>query len=280
MENNLPLHTRFGMKWNPFDGETPPESLWSHDEIDDFILRVQQISRIGGFALITGTPGRGKSAVLRMLKHQLSSGHKIQVSELCRPQSRLRDFYYELGALYGVEMTGANRFGTFQRLREDWQSKIQSRSHRPLLIIDEAQELHPEVLLELRLLASVDLDSRSILTVVLAGDTRLSAMLERPEHQPVRSRIRASLQLRDWDAEQLASFLRHQIKEAGRPDLITPEVIQALCEQSLGSPRILSSLCAECLLQAKQAGRSAIDMDTWLDLGKKFRSKPSKTPAR
>lgn len=280
MEYSHPLHTRFGLKWNPFDGETPAESLWSHDEIDDFVLRVQQISRVGGFALITGAPGKGKSAVLRLLKHQLSSGQKVQVNELCRPQSRLRDFYYELGALYGVAMTGANRFGTFQRLREDWQSKIQSCKHRPLLIIDEAQELHPEVLLELRLLASVDLDSRSILTVVLAGDTRLSAMLERPEHQPVRSRVRASLQLADWDIERLTSFLKHQLKEAGRPDLIAPEVIQALCEQALGSPRILATLCAECLLQAKEAGRPAIDMDTWLDLGKKARTKPSKRPAR
>jgi type II secretory pathway predicted ATPase ExeA len=105
-------------------------------------------------------------------------------------------------------------------------------------------------------------------------------MLERPEHHPVRSRIRASLQLADWDTDRLASFLKHQIKEAGRPDLISAEVIQALCEQSLGSPRILGSLCAECLIQASQNDRSAIDMDTYLDLGKKSRSKPSKKPVR
>lgn len=278
---NLPYlsHEYFGLKWNPFEGGVPAESLWSSDETDDFVLRVQQLSRVGGFALVTGTPGMGKSAVLRHMRHQLSAGNKTQVNELCRPQSRLRDFYYELGALYGVPMTGANRFGTFQRLREDWQNKINAHKQRPLLIIDEAQELHPEVLLELRLLASVDLDARSILTVVLAGDLRLAALLERPEHRPVRSRVRASLQLSEWPAERLTTFLRHQVSEAGRPDLIAPEVIHALGEQSLGSPRILNALCNECLIYARQAGRPSIDMDTYLDLGKAHRRPPAK-PAK
>lgn len=264
-------HEYFGLKWNPFDGGTPSESLWSNDDFEDFSNRVMQLSRIGGFAVVVGVPGMGKSAALRLLRHRLSAGKRIRVNELCRPQSRLRDFYYELGALYNVEMTGANRFGTFQRLRTDWQSQIQSHRHRPLLIIDEAQELRPEVLLELRLLSSVDLDSKSVLTVVLAGDARLSAMLERPEHHPVASRIRAALHLNEWSSENLAAYLKHQIKEAGRHDLIAPEVMQALCDQSLGSPRVLNSICSDCLHVAQQARRTHIDMDTYLDLRKKYR---------
>lgn len=270
-------HETFGLKWNPFDGETPSANLWSHDEHDEFIMRVQQLTKVGGFAMVTGTPGLGKSALLRSMKHQLSMGGKIKTNELSRPQSRLRDFYHEIGALYGVTLTGANRFGTFNRLREDWQGQIKNKRQRPLLIIDEAQELHPEVLLELRLLSSVDLDSRSIMTVVLAGDERLQTMMDRPEHRPIKSRIRVGLRLKEWESANLQEFLEHQLREAGRPDLFDPEVQQALSEQCLGNPRVLNSLCNECLIAARRLEKQVVDMDVYLSFSQNHRHRKRKT---
>ena len=112
---------------------------------------------------------------------------------LTRPQSTVGDFYRELGHIFGVDLTPHNRWAGAKALREIWLAHIDASRDRPVLLVDEAQEMLPAVLSELRLLASSRLDARSLLTVVLAGDSRLAARLRRPELLPIASRIRARL---------------------------------------------------------------------------------------
>jgi general secretion pathway protein A len=91
---------------------------------------------------------------------------------ISRPQAGLADFYREMGDLFGVTLHPHNRWGGAKVLRERWQTHIDAAFSRPALIVDEAQEMLPAVLSELRLLASARLDSHILLTVVLAGDER------------------------------------------------------------------------------------------------------------
>ena len=127
-----------------------------------------------------GEPGVGKSAALRILSEHLSGLRDLCVGTLTRPQAKMADFYRELGHLFGVALSPNNRWHSSKALREKWLAHIEAAVYRPVLIIDEAQEMNSLVLSELRLLASADLDSRSILTIILAGDQRLAARLEEP----------------------------------------------------------------------------------------------------
>ena len=97
--------------------------------------------------------------------------------------------------------TPSNRWHSSKSLREKWLAHIEAALYRPVLIIDEAQETHSLVLSELRLLASADLDSRSTLTIVLAGDQRLAARLEEPDLLPIANRrcVAPSSRLRNSD---------------------------------------------------------------------------------
>ena len=103
---------------------------------------------------------------------------------------------------------------------------------RPVLLIDEAQESGVPVLSELRLLASAELDSRSILMVVLAGDRRLGVKLDSPELLPLASRIRSRLRPETLSAHQLADCLSHVLKLAGNPKLMSTALVQTLCEHA------------------------------------------------
>jgi len=164
----------YGLKWNPFTPSVPTEALHVTTRLESFCWRVQQLAGDGGFALVTGVPGCGKSAALRILTASLATQRDVTVGVISRPQANIADFYREMGDLFGVELRPHNRWGGAKILRQRWQAHIQSTLSRPVLLVDEAQEMQSAVLAELRLLASADLDSHILLTTVLAGDGRLA----------------------------------------------------------------------------------------------------------
>ena len=138
---------------------------------------MENLALEGGFALITGESGHGKSICMRGLAQHLSKIQEITVGEFSRPQSGLSDFYRELGVIFDTELKVSNRYGGFRMLREKWKAHIETTLLRPVLLIDEAQETVTTVLSELRLLTSSQFDSKILLTVVLAGDSRLTDRL-------------------------------------------------------------------------------------------------------
>ena len=190
---NKKLLSLYSLKFNPFSTQIPASALWAPPAIENFCWRIQQQVGEGGFALASGDPGTGKSAALRLLCERLSPLRDVTVGVLTRPQASLADFYRELGDLFQVSLAPHNRWASAKVLREKWHTHIETSLYRPVLLIDEAQEMSPAVLSELRLLTSADLDSRSILTVILAGDGRLTAKLDSPDLLPLASRIRSRL---------------------------------------------------------------------------------------
>lgn len=264
--NARTLQTLYALKWNPFSPEIPTEALWVSPRLELFCSRLQHQVREGGFALISGEPGSGKSAALRFTAQRLGALPDVSVGVLSRPQSHLADFYRELGHLFGVPLAPHNRWAGSKCLRQKWTAHLDQTLHRPLLLIDEAQEMHPLVLSELRLLASADFDSRCLLTVVLCGDARLLALLRTDSLLPVASRIRARLLLETLPARELLDCLQHCLDGAGNPHLLTPELMNILCEHALGNPRVLMQMADDLLLAAAQRQIDRIDEKLYLEV--------------
>lgn len=256
----------FGLQWNPFSPDVPVEALWRSTEFDTFSWRLERLVRQGGFALITGDPGTGKSVALRQLAHQLEQTPDVLVGALARPQSTLPDFYRELGHLFGVPLAPHNRWAGFKSLRETWAAQVEATRCRPVLLIDEAQEVLPNVLAELRILASTDFDSRSLLTVVLGGDGRLTRQFRRDDLLPVASRIRVRLTLGYLHPPQLVDWIGHVLQKAGRPDLMTPEVRQTLAEHAAGNLRVLANMAQDLLEAAARENREKIDAQLYFEV--------------
>lgn len=249
----------YGLKWNPFAPAVPAAALHVTTRLESFCWRVQQLVGEGGFALVTGAPGTGKSAVLRILAASLATQRDMKLGVISRPQANIADFYREMGDLFGVELHPHNRWGGAKILRQRWQTHIDEALSRPVLVIDEAQEMQPPVLAELRLLASADLDSRILLTIVLAGDGRLAERLRSDEFLPLTSRVRVRLAIERATPQDLQDCLRHALQQAGAPTLMTPEVIATLCDHAQGNPRTLMIMAGELLAAAVQREARQID---------------------
>ena len=274
---NKKLLGLYSLKFNPFSPQAPVSAFWVSPQIESFCWRIEQQIGEGGFALALGDPGTGKSTALRLLCERLSNLRDLSVGVLSRPQAQLADFYRELGHLFGVPLSPHNRWNSSQALREKWLAHIEASLYRPVLLVDEAQEMNSAVFCELRLLSSADLDSRSILTIILAGDHRLTHRLEETDLLPIASRIRSRLRLEALSPKQLQEGLNHLLKAAGNPRLLTPSLIQTLCEHAAGNLRLLMNMANDLLAAASHQERELIDEKLFFEVFA-LDPKPSKKP--
>jgi type II secretory pathway predicted ATPase ExeA len=198
------------------------------------------------------------------------------VGTISHPQSNLADFYREMGDVFAVPLKPHNRWGGFKVLRERWIAHLESTRRRPVLLIDEAQEMRPAVLSELRLLASARFDSQPLLCVILAGDARLIEKLRREELIPLGSRIRTRLATEHASRDELLACLKHVLAGAGNASLMTAQLRHTLCDHAAGNYRILSTMAAELLAAAAQRDLPQLDEKLYLEVF----AQPDSTPAR
>lgn len=256
----------YGLKYNPFLPALPVEDLWLPPGAESFLFRIESLVMDGGFGLVTGECGFGKSKLLHVLAARLGRIDSVMVGVIERPSSSLGDFYRELGHLFGVNLAPANRYGAFAALRARWRAHVAQALFRPVLLLDEAQEATATTLNELRLLGSERFDSENLLTVVLVGDSRLPERFRSADLLPLGSRIRTRLTLQPLAKDELAAFLDHILEHAGNPGVLTSGLKGLLVDHAAGSPRILCTMAGELLEHALQRSRPVVDEALYLEV--------------
>lgn len=264
--NNTDIRSQYGLKYNPFLPDVPAEALFTLPGTEHFAQRVQAMAAQGGFALITGDPGLGKSKTLQSIARRLEQIPDLTVGVMQRPQSALGDFYRELGELFNVGLSPANRYGGFKALRTRWKNHCQSTLLRPVLLVDEAQQVSTECLTELRLLQSHHFDSQSLLFTILCGDGRLPERFRSADLLPLGSRIGPRLVLLPLSPEQLQDYLNFALEKAGHPQLMTPELIRTLAAHAANNLRVVNQMAAELLSAAAERNLPRIDESLFLEL--------------
>lgn len=264
--NEQILRSLYGLKYNPFQPNIPVEDLWHPPGIDRFFFRVENLVMDGGFGMVSGENGLGKSKVLLLLENRLKRIGELDIAEMSRPQSSLADFYRELGDLFGVPLSPSNRYGGFKALRERWTAHVHNTLFRPVLLIDEAQEAAADCLNELRLLGSARFDSERLMTTILCGDSRLPERFRNRNLIPLGTRIRVRKILEPLERDDLLHFLDHALDMAGAPHLVTTELKEVLADHANGNLRVLTSMAADLLETAVRRELSQLDEKLFLEV--------------
>ena len=263
---NQKLLSAFGLKFHPFRPDVPIEALHATPALGAFCRRVEFTVGDGGFVMVTGEPGAGKSVTLRLLAAHLHGLRDVVVGTIDHPQSRVSDFYRELGDIFGVPFPPHNRWAGFKSLRTRWNEHIATTLMRPVLIIDEAQEMLASVFGELRVLTSKDFDSRSLLCIVFAGDSRLTERLRQPDLLPLGSRVRRRLVLEHASRDELCACLDHLLDVAGNPGLMSTELKATLAEHAAGNYRVMMNIADELLAAAVERDLPSLDEKLYFDV--------------
>lgn len=249
----------YGLSDNPFSIAPNPHYLFLSDRHREALAHLTYgLGETGGFVLLTGEVGTGKTTVSRCLLGQLPDN--TDTAFILNPSltelELLATLCDELKIRYGDNPT-------LKQLTDHLSHFLlanHSKGRNTVLIIDEAQHLRPEVLEQLRLLTNLETDTKKLLQVILIGQPELQLLLKRQELRQLAQRITARYHLLPLNEDEIALYVLHRLQVAGRFEpLFTRKAIKVLHKYTGGIPRLINLLCERALMAGYAQSKVPID---------------------
>ena len=215
-----------------------------------------------GMVLVTGEVGAGKTFLATMLGRRLGLGAVAAV--VSHPPHSRKQLLRTVARKLGLENTGgADRLDLAEAL-EAYLARLHRRRQTVALVVDEAQDLPPQALEELRLMWNWEREGQRLLQIVLMGQPDLRDRIREPRWEPLRQRIALACHLGPLSAEETEAYVAHRLRVAsdGRSRAeFTPGALRAIYEAVGGIPRLINTVADDCLLVGYAKGRHRLDVD-------------------
>lgn len=250
-------HPRVGMYNEFFHFDEPPFNITpdprflyyspAHREAYEHVM--YGITQRKGFIELTGEVGSGKTTLCRaVLAHLGPSTDTALVLNPCLTGAQL------LRAIlndFGLEVRGRDRLTYIERLNEFLLAKY-AEGINVAVIIDEAQDLSPSLMEEVRLLSNLETDQHKLMQLVLCGQPELKKRLQRPDLRQLRQRITVRYHLRPLSLEETMLYIQHRLNIAGARGgvVFEPKAVREVYRYARGGPRLINAVCDNALLAA------------------------------
>jgi general secretion pathway protein A len=266
----------FGLKELPFSIAPDPRYLYMSDQHREALAHlVYGINTEGGFVLLTGEVGTGKTTVCRCLLEQIPDNCDIAfiLNPKLTAEELLAAICDELGIHYPEGNTSIKVFvDNINAFLLDNHAK----GRETVLIIEEAQNLSTDVLEQVRLLTNLETNQRKLLQIIMLGQPELRDMLSRPELRQLAQRITARYHLGPLSKIEVAAYINHRLSVAGaRSKLFPDSTIGKVYRLSRGIPRLINLLCDRALLGAYVHGQNQVDKTTLSKAAREVFGKPN-----
>ncbi|WP_165924679.1 AAA family ATPase [Lysobacter sp. N42] len=213
----------------------------------------------GGFLLLTGEVGLGKTTISRAVFAELEE--QLQINSILNP--RLGELEMLMAIAEGFNIPLDNDPKSVKSITDAIANFLQESAHNgkhPVVVIDEAQHLLPTVLEQLRLLTNLETDSRKLLSVVLIGQPELKELLQRPDLRQVAQRVVARYQLMPFSEREVNAYIDHRLSTVGgSPALFTKSARHRIFKLTQGTPRLINLLCDRALQVACGKSKGQVD---------------------
>jgi len=237
------------------------------------------VSRNEGFIVITGEIGAGKTTLLRALIDGLH-GTNVVVGHLVTTQLGAEDTLRMVGASFGFKVKDVPKSELLITLEAFLISQT-TKGKRCLLIVDEAQNLTPKAVEELRMLSNFQFGNQALMQSFLVGQPEFREILQRPEMEQFRQRVAATCHIGPLDQDETQHYIEHRLRCAGstgKPSF-SPEAFEAIFKASGGIPRRINSVCDRVLLAGFLAGKTDLEITDVDEVVKEF-AQEAAVPAR
>ena len=266
----------FGLSEPPFSIAPDPRYLYMtprHQEALACLL--YGVNGDGGFVLLTGEVGAGKTTVCRCLLEQIPES--CDVAFIFNPKLTVEELLSTICTEFGiVHPPGNTSIKVFVDSINTYLLDAHARGRHTVLIIDEAQNLSAEVLEQMRLLTNLETNQRKLLQIILVGQPELLEILERQELRQLAQRIVARYHLSPLTQQEVSGYVAHRLQVSGaHSSLFRPALIRYLYRLSGGVPRLINLLCDRALLGAYAEGQDRVDRATLTKAAREVLGKPS-----
>ena len=242
----------FGLQEKPFAITPDPRYLYLSERHAEALAHLLYgINEAGGFIQLTGEVGTGKTTVIRSLLEQLP-GH-AEVALILNPRVTPAEFLLTICEELHLPVpdTGRDSTKTLMDLLGHYLLDAHARGRRVVLIVDEAQNLSPQTLEQVRLLTNLETATTKLLQIILIGQEELRALLEQPELRQLAQRITGRYHLSPLTRDETAGYVKHRMRVAGATaEAFTSSALKEVHRLSHGIPRVINVVCDRALLGA------------------------------
>jgi general secretion pathway protein A len=258
MPKTKELASRFGFHGVPFTCEIRSQERYVNDIYETPIEHLYRALDKRMCAALIAPAGTGKTAVLRALIERLPEAryrvHYVKVTDLSK-----RDMCREIAAAAGIEPAGTYP-ALVKRLQDHFSACLTIDGLRPVLLVDEAHDIRPDVLGIMRILTNFDMDSRLVVSIVLAGQPPLGKLLKHPRLDAVTQRLALCETLRTLSRSETVQYVQHRCRTAGASACPFDDgAMQALYEIGRGNLRATDHLALRALETAHERDRDTVD---------------------
>ncbi len=249
----------YGLKEEPFNLTPDPKFLFfTHNHREAFDHMVYGIEHRKGFVELTGEVGSGKTTICRAVLASLT--RKVKTSLIFNPFMTENQLLRSILKDFGITIKRRDRLAHIETLNAFLLDNLKSGDNIAL-IIDEAQNLSPAVLEQVRLLSNLETDQHKLLQIVLCGQPELRQRLASPDLRQLRQRISVRYHLMPMNEQETGQYIEHRLKMAGWENnlLFSPDAVRRIYNYAQGVPRLINSICDISLLAGYVASASVIN---------------------
>ena len=256
----------FNFTVKPFELVPNPDFLYlskSHQKALTYLT--YGVKERTGFMLLTGEVGAGKTTLIRYFIRGLD--RNVILSKVFNTKVKAEQLLSMINEDFGIENTSRDKVQLVKQLY-DFLIEEYSKGHQPLLIIDEAQNLSPELLEEVRMLSNLETDNAKLLQILMVGQPELGRTLARDELRQVRQRISIVCHLHALSRQEMEDYIIHRQTVAGNSNALkfTQDALDTIYAYSGGIPRLVNIACSFLLLTAFTEGIREADKEMVTDI--------------